>query len=444
MPTITPPGPKVRVQSIQKRDGKTNPYVVRWTVNRRAFSRSFRGRSVAQDFWSRLLLSNRDGVRFDSTTGLPVNFSDDRNKLTIAAQAYSFFRDYYDDWAPRTRRNHAQAFGVVLPLMVTKSRRGSHPTGLNLDIENWLAGNANMPKWLKDHSLPLASLTTDVCLEIEREIKNIKVLDRRASRGGTRVEKPIASSDVSRHVRSIRAVLNDAFKKNLINEHPWPSGSATRRFKKDRAKPSQMVRVDKLPSVDTVHEFIAAMENHMPNSLGYKVLAYLIFYMGLRPSEALGLTVENLTLPTEGWGEALVDLSVTDAGKKWTGEGEELGPPKTGVARTVPVPRPLVKILNDWIGERNEGFVVPTRNGTPVAISNLDRAFRAASEKIDVDIQPYDLRHTCATIMLRSGVSIGETARRLGHTPEILLRTYAGVLADDEESANRLLDNVFA
>lgn len=443
MPTITPPGPRVRIQSIQKRDSKTNPHVVRWTVNRKAFSRSFRSRTVAQDFWSRLLLSNRDGVRFDVTTGLPINFADESRKLSVAAYAYTYFREYHDNWAPRTRRNYAQSFGVVLPMIVSKSRRGSAPDGINMAIERWLANEGSMPKWLKDHSLPLSSLTTDVCLEIERDIKAIKVTDRKASTPTKRAEKQIAASDVSRHVRSIRAMLNDAVKKDLLIEQPWPSGSVERRFKKDRVKHSTAVRVEKLPDIPTVEQFLNVMVTHTPNSAGYKIIASCLFYMGLRPSEALGLTIDNLKLPAAGWGEALIDVSVTDAGSRWTAEGEELGPPKTGVSRTVPIPPVLVAELRDWVDARTEGLLVPTRNGTPVAISNLDRAFRVASEKIGFPIKPYDLRHTCATIMLRAGVSIGESARRLGHTPEILLRTYAGVLADDEKSANNLLETVF-
>lgn len=40
----------------------------------------------------------------------------------------------------------------------------------------------------------------------------------------------------------------------------------------------------------------------------------------------------------------------------------------------------------------------------------------------------YGLRQSAATLMLRSGVVPAEVARRLGHSADVLMRTYAGVL----------------
>ena len=53
---------------------------------------------------------------------------------------------------------------------------------------------------------------------------------------------------------------------------------------------------------------------------------------------------------------------------------------------------------------------------------------------------PYDLRHACATLWLGAGVPVGEVARRLGHSPEVLLKKYAGVLSGDEDLSNARID----
>jgi hypothetical protein len=45
--------------------------------------------------------------------------------------------------------------------------------------------------------------------------------------------------------------------------------------------------------------------------------------------------------------------------------------------------------------------------------------------------------------MLNSGVAVGETARRLGHSPKVLLDTYIGILGDDKKTANARLNRVF-
>jgi hypothetical protein len=46
--------------------------------------------------------------------------------------------------------------------------------------------------------------------------------------------------------------------------------------------------------------------------------------------------------------------------------------------------------------------------------------------------------------MLRAGLSPAETARRLGHSVDVLLRIYAGDPTDERAKANLLLDRAFA
>ena len=55
----------------------------------------------------------------------------------------------------------------------------------------------------------------------------------------------------------------------------------------------------------------------------------------------------------------------------------------------------------------------------------------------------YDLRHAAATTWLAAGVPIGEVARRLGHSPEVLLSTYAGVLIGDVDASNARIEQTF-
>lgn len=56
---------------------------------------------------------------------------------------------------------------------------------------------------------------------------------------------------------------------------------------------------------------------------------------------------------------------------------------------------------------------------------------------------PYGLRHAAATMMLRAGVPPAEVARRLGHSIDILLRVYAGVLVEERDRSNDLIDTEF-
>lgn len=47
-------------------------------------------------------------------------------------------------------------------------------------------------------------------------------------------------------------------------------------------------------------------------------------------------------------------------------------------------------------------------------------------------------------MMLQAGVSPAEAARRLGHSIDILLRVYAGVLVEERDRSNELIDRELA
>lgn len=425
-------GPKVSVWDLQNRDGRKRPWLVRWKVGVKTHARGFPTKTAADNFRAQILSAANAGVAFDRETGEPVAWT--QTELSVADWCGRWFTGEYPTWAPHTRKNHAQALGKVLPLIV-KPRATEAPEGIHVDIEDWLSGTQSMPRWLSRSSLPLADLTTERCVAVLREIEAIRVLDRKASRTAPGTMKPIAASDIKRNTKTIKAALNHAVRVGVIASNPWPTTTSRRKAL------TVTIQVDEatLPTPEQARELLDGIPNHQPASAGYQVLLSCVYYMGLRPSEARALTIENLTLPATGWGKARVREAVQDAGSKWTAESELIGSPKTGV-RDVPVPPVLVEILRNWIGGRTGGFVVETRSNRPVSISNLDRAMRRVADNMGHDWVPYDLRHACATLWLSVGVPIREVANRLGHSPEVLLSTYAGVLTGDEKIANKKIE----
>lgn len=444
MSTRLAPGLKVNITNVQHRPDKASPWIVKWKVGNKWHSRSFKLKVAADDYWARLFVANRDGERFDRDTGLPPGFEVAASEESFASYAKQVFDSYHAQSSPKTRRANAQAFSVVIPLMVKRSRRSTAPEDIRGQIQGWLANETDIPKWVARSSIPLSEISTEFCRAVERDIKTMKVKDHSASkRAGMRVEKPISPRDVQRYTVSINSILNDAVKHKAMLLNPWPKDKSVRTFKKDRIEASKTIHVNDLPSVEECHRFIRYLENEHPASTGYQIIAYLLFYLGLRPAEALALSIENLRLPDDGWGEAFITVAVTDAGDRWTSEQEKVGLTKMGTSRRVPIPPVMVKRLNDWIGERTSGLLVPTRSDKTVSQTNLARAFRRASDLSGIKVQPYTLRHVSATVMLGAGVSLGEAARRLGHSPKVLMETYLGVLGDDEASANDRLSAVF-
>lgn len=197
----------------------------------------------------------------------------------------------------------------------------------------------------------------------------------------------------------------------------------------------------------------------------------LLLTGGLRPGEALGLLWKDVDLKG---GKVHVRRSLTRLGMK----GWRLTEPKTDRARrVVPLPEVTVRALKEWkmtqakerlkLGAEYEdhGLVFTTEFGKPLDGANLNnRNFRrimAEAElgewelhkKGDEEGQKkrflpahrvYDLRHTCATLLLKAGENPKVVSERLGHASITLtLDTYSHVLPDMQEAAVEKLEAMF-
>jgi integrase len=91
-------------------------------------------------------------------------------------------------------------------------------------------------------------------------------------------------------------------------------------------------------------------------------------------------------------------------------------------------------------------FVFATEIGTPILTSNLTkRHFKAILKKAGLPetIRLYDLRHTCATLLLLAQTSPKVVAERLGHSTIVLtLDTYSHVLPSMQRDATNELERI--
>ena len=59
------------------------------------------------------------------------------------------------------------------------------------------------------------------------------------------------------------------------------------------------------------------------------------------------------------------------------------------------------------------------------------RVWHVARERAGIEsLPPYDLRHACASLQVRAGLSIPELAEQMGHSPAMTLNTYAHVIRE--------------
>ncbi len=160
-------------------------------------------------------------------------------------------------------------------------------------------------------------------------------------------------------------------------------------------------------------------------------------YGGLRPSEVVMVRKRALTLPEAGWGS----IAVTEADISF----DESGEPKTG-PRVVPIPPVLVAVLTSWLDAHDfeeEDLLFRTRTGRMPTASNWGRSWHRALKSIGEEpLRLYDCRHAAATTWLGAWVPLGEAARRLGHSVEVLVSTYVGALTGDEVASNTMIDRM--
>lgn len=156
---------------------------------------------------------------------------------------------------------------------------------------------------------------------------------------------------------------------------------------------------------------------------------------GLRPGEALGLQWRDLEDDR---------LRIRRSLKRRSDGGWELSAPKTPQSRrSVTLPGTLVRTLSGHragqargrlkIGAEYEDhdLIFCTSRGTPLDLPNITRRYfyplleRAGLPRIRV----YDLRHTCATLLLAANAHPKVVSERLGHSSVTLtLDTYSHVL----------------
>ena len=165
---------------------------------------------------------------------------------------------------------------------------------------------------------------------------------------------------------------------------------------------------------------------------------------GMRPSEALGLKWPDIDLDS---GRITVNRVLSRTGKHW-----KLEEPKTARSRrTVPLSVSVIKDMKEHKKKQateklkkaeneynDQGFVFADDIGEPLSDRNIiARHFKPLLKDAKLpDIRLYDLRHTCATLLLSAGENPKVVSERLGHANITLtLDTYSHVLPDMQQGA---------
>jgi integrase len=158
-------------------------------------------------------------------------------------------------------------------------------------------------------------------------------------------------------------------------------------------------------------------------------LVSVLAYEGLRPGEAYALEWRDVL---DDRGKQRERLRVQRAIS-----GDEISTPKSARAREPELFRPVARELAELHlahGRPDPGTLVfPDSGGSHLRRQNWRRrVWIPALERAGLPyFRSYDLRHTCATLLLYEGRTLNEVAEHLGHAdPGFTARTYAHVMRD--------------
>jgi integrase len=246
----------------------------------------------------------------------------------------------------------------------------------------------------------------------------------------------------ARTVRYTHAVLNSALKQAV-------------QWQMLIQNPASLVELPKLTrkemaalSVDEAARFLAAAREDR-----FALMFALALSTGMRPEEFLGLQWKDIDLEK---GIATVQRALVWRDKK---QGWLFTEPKTAKSRrNIPLPASIVRALASHKarqGEQrlkagtkyeNHDLVFATRNGAPLMRRNILRShFRPILKKtgLPASIRLYDLRHTCATLLLAANEHPKVVSERLGHSNITLtLDTYSHVLPSMQQGASEKLERM--
>lgn len=305
--------------------------------------------------------------------------------------------------------------------------------------------NEYLDRWLRDAARPRVSRRTadGYAGLLERYIKPAlghKPLDKLQVLDIQKVYGEMQARDLSaRIVRHAHSALHNALKQAV----KW--GLLSR-------NPSDLVELPKVPhkerrvlSPEEAREFLEAAAV-MPHGLLFE----FALLSGMRPEEYLALQWSDVDFERS---TAQVRRALVRHKKSWSFEE-----PKTARSRRmVYLPAQLIEKLTAHKRKQAEArlklgaawqafdLVFCSEEGTPLSIPNLTyRYFRPILTKAKLPrIRLYDLRHSCATLLLIAEENPKIVSERLGHSTIVLtLDTYSHVLPHMQQSASSRLESL--
>lgn len=245
-------------------------------------------------------------------------------------------------------------------------------------------------------------------------------------------EKGLSPATIRRSHAVLRSALSQAVKWQLIMRNPVEFVDLPKEEKKE------MLAM----TTDETKKFLEKAKEDK-----FYILFLLLVTTGIRPGEALTLKWKDLN-------NSKIHIQRSLYRNK---NGFQFTEPKTPKSRrTIPIPFTVNNELLKLKAEKEELFnsnnnayndlIFTNEKGGPLELRNIvKRHFKPVLKKSNINekIRLYDLRHTCATILLEAGENPKIVSERLGHASiRLTIDTYTHVLPDMQQKATEKLETI--
>ncbi len=325
-------------------------------------------------------------------------------------------------------------------------RNGANDEGRSLTLGAYLTG-----RWLPGKRVALATSTWDgYRRKIDRHILptlgRIRIRRLRTDHLEALYESMLHPTDGRRALAPktvleahlvIRSALNDAVRKGLVTRNV--------------ALVAHAPRLRSIPKIEPQAWTAQQLQAFLGAATGHRLFPalWLSANTGMRRSELLGLRWDDIDLDkaTVSINRALVAVAY---------ELHESRGKTRNARRRIDLDATTIDDCTAWrswqtteqraVGRDRSGRVFTDAAGHDVHPHALSQTFERIARRADVPvIRLHDLRHTHATLLIKSGVPVKVVSERLGHaTPTFTIETYQHVLPGMQADAARLFEQLIA
>lgn len=231
-----------------------------------------------------------------------------------------------------------------------------------------------------------------------------------------------------------KTVLDYAVKKHYIKINPF---RITDNFEKDPNKIEVKHEEELYLTPEEFSKFISVIDDDF-----WKLFFSFAFYMGTRKGEQIAIQ----------WKDIDFDNHTVKIYKQLNLKGLKKDnlfiPTKNGVTRTISIPNKLWNMIIDQYNKSSKiaGFdkdFFVFGDDKYISYTTIDRKKDYYFNLSDVKrITMHQFRHSHASLLISNNVPLNVIAKRLGDTPDIVLKTYAHLFPQKEAEVLKILNNI--